>query len=354
MLFEPRHLDTRGTESSGTGSIIVRQFSLYHVSTGALQSHRSFCGSNPVNIISQAVELKSDGHKVCAAIGMFDGVHLGHQQVLRQTNEDARQHGATAVAITFDCHPNSIVAPERNPPLIYRLDQKLRVIESLGITTTLLIHFDQAFSRQTGADFLGGLARDFGRLHSVSVGSAFTFGHKRSGNVALLKTLGQEMNFVVHGLAAVSLDGKVVSSTRIREAIGSGNLDAASQMLGRTYSLAGRVIHGDEQGRRIGFPTANLEVSGLVVPPDGVYAAAVIVRNERYQAVVNIGVRPTLQSPEPRRQLEAHLLDFSGDLYGKDLEIVFLKKVRDEQKFSDLGALGEQIARDIVTARTLF
>src|SRR5439155_1658008 len=146
--------------------------------------------------------------------------------------------------------------------------QKLRVIESLGIDSTLLFHFDKAFSEIPGEQFIRVLARDLGHIHSLCVGSAFTFGHKRSGNIALLRKLGQELNFLVHGLASVSLDGTIVSSTRIREAIRAGNFDAASQMLGRTYALAGRVVRGDQLGRKLGFPTANLEVTGLAVPPN--------------------------------------------------------------------------------------
>ncbi len=156
-----------------------------------------------MNIISHASDLKPGSRKVCVAIGMFDGVHLGHQQVIRQTLEDARQHEGIAVAITFDRHPNSVVAPDHNPPLIYSLSQKLRVIESLGIDTTFLIHFDKEFSQIPGEEFIQGLARDCGAIHSLCVGSAFTFGHKRSGNVALLNRLGQELNFIVHGLASV-------------------------------------------------------------------------------------------------------------------------------------------------------
>jgi riboflavin kinase/FMN adenylyltransferase len=307
-----------------------------------------------VNIISQATQLKPGSGKVCVAIGMFDGVHLGHQQVIRQTIEDAHQHENIAVAITFDCHPNSVVAPERNPPLIYSLSQKLRVIESLGIDTTLLIHFDKAFSQIHGEEFIQGLVRDFGAIHSLCVGSAFTFGHKRSGNVALLKRLGQELNFIVHGLASVSLDGTTVSSTRIREAIGAGNLDGASQMLGRTYSLAGQVIRGDQLGRQLGFPTANLDPDNLVIPPNGVYAAHAHVEGRLHRAVVNIGTRPTLQSRQPKLQIEAHLLDVSADLYGQEMEIAFVEKLRDEQKFPSTEALQKQIRGDIEAARHLF
>ena len=192
-----------------------------------------------MKIIHAASELQPKGRKVCLAIGFFDGVHLGHQQIIRQTISDARQHEALALAVTFDRHPSTVVAPNRVPPLIYSLPQKLRVIGSLGVDALLLIHFDRPFSEQTGEAFIRGLARDLGQIQSLCVGNAFTFGHKRGGNVALLKTLGAELHFTVHGMAAVSLDGKVVSSTRIRETIKAGDLDAASQMLGRAYSLAG-------------------------------------------------------------------------------------------------------------------
>jgi riboflavin kinase / FMN adenylyltransferase len=307
-----------------------------------------------MNIIRAASELKPGPRKTCVAIGMFDGVHLGHQQVIRQTIEDARQHEGIAVAITFDRHPNSVVAPTRNPPLIYSLSQKLRVIESLGMDTTWLIRFDQRFSEIPGEAFIRGLARDFGAIHSLCVGSAFTFGHKRSGNVALLNRLGQELNFIVHGLASVSLDGKTVSSTRIREAIVAGNLYAASQMLGRTYSLASNVIGGDQLGRQLGFPTANLDPDDLVIPPNGVYAAHAHVQGRLHRAVVNIGTRPTLQDPQAKLQVEAHLLDVAADLYGQEMEIAFVEKLREEQKFSSAKALQQQIQSDIEAARRLF
>ena len=224
-----------------------------------------------MNVIHSTNELGNGSRKTCLAIGVFDGVHLGHQQIIRQTVADARQHGAIALVITFDRHPSTVVAPERVPPLIHSLPQKLGAIESLGVDSLLLINFDRAFSEQTGEAFIRGLARDLGKIQSVSVGADFVFGHRRSGNVALLEKLGHELGFTVHGLAAVSLDNQIVSSTRIREAIRSGNLDAASQMLGRPYAISGRVIAGDGVGRKLGFPTANLDAAGLVLPPNGVY-----------------------------------------------------------------------------------
>ncbi|MDB6065249.1 MAG: Riboflavin biosynthesis protein [Pedosphaera sp.] len=307
-----------------------------------------------MKVIHAANEMEPKDCKVCLAIGFFDGVHLGHQQIIRQTISDARQHEAQALVVTFDCHPSTVVAPDRIPPLVYSLPQKLRVIGSLGVDALLLIHFDRPFSEQSGEGFIRGLARDLRHIQSLCVGNAFTFGHKRGGNVALLKTLGEELHFTVHGLAAVSLDNKVVSSTRIRETIRAGNLDAASQMLGRAYSLSGQVVRGDQLGRQLGFPTANLDVTGLALPPHGVYAAHAQIAGHAYRAVVNIGSRPTLKNPAPEVRLEAHLLDFTGDLYGQELELLFIRKLRDEQKFPSLSGLKEQIARDIAGAQSMF
>jgi riboflavin kinase/FMN adenylyltransferase len=307
-----------------------------------------------MKIIRTAGELGNGRRKVCLAIGVFDGVHLGHQQIIRQTVADAGQHDGLAVVVTFDRHPNAVVAPDRVPPLIYSQPQKLRAIAALGADAVLVQRFDRAFSEQTGEAFVRALARDFGRLQSVCVGADFVFGHRRSGNVALLQRLGQELDFTVHGIAAVSLDGQVVSSTRIREAIRAGDFDAASQMLGREYSLAGVVIRGDALGQKLGFPTANLDTTGLVLPPNGVYAAHARVRGAAHRAVLNIGHRPTLQPRPASPRVEVHLLDFTGELYGEELEVTFTARLRDEKQFASREELQAQIARDIVAAMKLF
>lgn len=307
-----------------------------------------------MKVFHTATDLKPGGRKVCLAIGFFDGVHLGHQQIIRQTISDARQHDATSLAVTFDRHPNNVVAPERVPPLIYSLPQKLRAIESLGAEALLLIHFDETFSRQTGEAFIRGLVRDLGYLQSLCVGADFVFGYKRGGNVSVLKKIGAELKFSVHGMAAVALDGKSVSSTWIREAILAGELDEASQMLGRAYSLAGSVTRGDGLGRQLGFPTANLDTTGLALPPKGVYAVLAEVGGTSHHAVLNIGHRPTLQNPNPQLRVEAHLLNFHGDLYGQELELVFVEKLRDEKKFGSLADLRDQIGRDILEAQKRF
>jgi riboflavin kinase/FMN adenylyltransferase len=281
-------------------------------------------------------------------------VHLGHQQIIRQTITDACQHDSLAVVVTFDQHPSAIVAPDRVPPLIYSQPQKLRTIASLGADALLMLHFDRAFSEQAGEIFIRGLARDLGQIQSVCVGADFVFGHQRSGNVALLRRLGEELHFTVHGIASVSLDGQSVSSTRIREAIRAGDFDAAGQMLGRAYSLAGTVLRGDQLGHQLGFPTANLDTAGLLLPPNGVYAAHALVQNRPRHAVLNIGLRPTVQNPNPAPRVEVHLLDCAGDLYGQELEVTFVARLRDEQKFNTLDDLKTQIAKDVADARKCF
>ena len=307
-----------------------------------------------MKLLHQPGDLTNGDRKACLAIGMFDGVHLGHQQVLRQAIEDSHQHEARSVAVTFDRHPASVIAQGRATALLQTRDQRLRAIESLGIDAVLLIEFDTAFSRKPGATFVRELTDGFSAIHSICVGAKFTFGHKRDGNVELLRTLGQALGFHVHGLQAVSLDGQAVSSTRIRAAVRDGRLDDAGQMLGRTFAIEGTVIEGERQGRELGFPTANLETDGLVLPPNGVYAAHARLGQATHRAVLNIGLRPTLASPEPTLQLEAHLLDFNGELYGQAMEIELVERLRDEQRFDSTDELATQISRDIERARTLF
>ncbi len=300
-----------------------------------------------MRVIGQAVELAPGDRKVCVALGMFDGVHLGHQRVLAQTIERARGTNGVSVAITFDRHPNTVVAPGRTPPLIYSLSQRLRAMESLGLDAVLLIAFDRAFSEQSGEAFVTGLVRDLGALQRVCIGANFTFGHKRSGNVVLLRAMGEKFGFAVEALPSVLSDGLVVSSTRIRGAIQTGDIAAVSRMLGRPYSLAAPVIQGEQLGRKLGFPTANLNLSGLAHPPGGVYAGHARANGSVRKAVMNIGYRPTLNRANPELRAEVHLLEFSGDLYGQELEFVFVQKLRGEQKFGSLEGLKAQIAQDV-------
>jgi riboflavin kinase / FMN adenylyltransferase len=305
-----------------------------------------------MQIVHHASELHRPERRACLAIGVFDGVHLGHQEVLHQTLRHAAEESSLAVAVTFDRHPSTIVAPTRVPPLIYPLSKRLRVIETLGLQAVLVIRFDAEFSRQSGESFIENLAADFGALGSICVGEDFSFGHQRSGNLSLLQTLGARLNFTAFGLPPVLLEGTPVSSTRIRDLIRHGDLQAARAMLGREYCLAGQVLRGNRLGTRMGFPTANLDVRGLILPPNGVYAVRVGVAGTGHQAVMNIGCRPTLGDQAPEIHAEVHLLDFKGDLYDQELEITFRSRLRDEQKFADLDALQTQIRADVVLARS--
>ncbi len=307
-----------------------------------------------MKILRDATELAAVSDKACVAIGFFDGVHLGHQQILRQTISDAADQEAASVVVTFENHPAAITAPERAPRLIQSLDQRVAAIRSLEVDALLLLRFDEEFSRNPGDAFIRSLVVGLGRVCSICVGREFTFGHKRSGNVELLRELGFELGFTVHGLSAVALDGETVSSTRIRAAVAAGDFDAANQMLGRPYALAGTVVHGDKLGQRLGFPTANLDVGNRVLPPHGVYSAHVHTGGLSRRAAVNIGLRPSVSAPSSGLRVETHLLDFSGDLYDQDLEIIFHRKLRDERRFDSLEALKNQITEDIADAMQSF
>lgn len=306
-----------------------------------------------MKIFHGANEVRLGGRKTCLAIGFFDGVHLGHQEIIRRTLERARIHTGFSLVLTFDPHPSQVVAPDRAPQLIYPLSHKLRMIEACGPDGLLLIHFDKHFSEQSGAEFVRTLAADLNGLQSASVGANFHFGRERSGNVELLAALGAEMGFAVDAVQVVTAEGANISSTRIREAIRIGDFESASAMLGRTYSLVGSVTRGDRIGRSIGYPTANLQVEGLVLPPRGVYAVKVAIGGQAKPAVLNIGLRPTLQQKEPALRVEVHIPRLNEDLYGRELQIEFTRKLRDEKKFNSLDELRLQISRDVELALRL-
>ncbi|HJO08786.1 MAG TPA: bifunctional riboflavin kinase/FAD synthetase [Verrucomicrobiota bacterium] len=307
-----------------------------------------------MKLIHQSGDLSNDDRRVSLAIGMFDGVHIGHQQVLRQAIEDSNRNKGRSVAVTFDRHPTIITAPDRAPALLQTLSQRLRAIESLGVDATLLIEFDEEFSRKPGAEFVHELTDCFGTTQSICVGTNFTFGHQRDSSIELLDTLGRALGFQVQGLQAVSLGSQPVSSTRIRAAVREGHLDEARQMLGRSFAIEGIVIKGEGRGHELGFPTANLDGTGLALPPNGVYTAQARLTQSTHRAVLNIGLCPTLANPASALQVEVHLLDFNADLYGQTIEIEPIERLRDEQRFASIDELAAQISSDIAHARTLF
>ena len=289
-------------------------------------------------------------HGVCLALGFFDGIHLGHQHVIRQAKMDARTRGASTVVATFDPHPLTVVRPDKAPRLLQSLPQRVAAIEAQGADAVLVLGFDEVLSQKTGEAFVRDLVHGFGGLRSFTVGQGFHFGHGRSGNVPLLRTLGRELGFSVNAVAPIHIGAEIVSSTRVRSALRDGKLNQVAELLGRPYSIAGTVVRGDQLGQSLGFPTANIPVDGLELPPFGVYAARARHAGGEFPAAVNLGLRPTLQSTQPQLRFEAHLLGFQGDLYGKDLSVELVSFLRPERRFAHLEALKAQIVKDIAAA----
>lgn len=298
-------------------------------------------------------ELAGRPRKVCLAIGVFDGVHLGHQRVIGQARDDARASGGMSVVLTFDPHPMRVLQPQKAPLLLTSTGHKLALIGKLGADACLLVTFDRPFSLIRPEQFIDLVTHHTHPLQEICVGTRFRFGHDRTGDVRLMEALAPKYGFVAKEIQSVKLGNEMISSTAIRQHVLNGRLDTAGAMLGRSFSILGTVEPGDHRGRQLGFPTANLDPHDEVLPPDGVYAVRVIVGPEQFGGVVNIGVRPTFVGVQARRVLEVHILDFVRDLYAQDIEVCFLSKLRDEQKFVSVDALKKQIHMDIEVARRI-
>lgn len=284
-------------------------------------------------------------------LGNFDGVHRGHQQILARVVERARSRGGTSIVVTFQPHPAAVLAPSRAPALITNLRTRLGRIADSGIDVTFVQRFTTEFSRITAEDFVRRLLVDRLNVKEIVVGHRVTFGNRRAGDAELLRRLGRECGFEVEVIGPVEAEGIEVSSSAVREAIVAGDFERAQILLGHGVSVSGRVVHGHHRGKSLGFPTANLRVTSLVLPPDGVYAVEVRIKDRRYGGVANLGKRPTFGEHE--RGLETYVFDFDGDLYGRLLEVTFVEQLRGEFKFPSVDALVEQIARDAEIARRL-
>ena len=288
------------------------------------------------------------------AIGVFDGVHRGHQAVISTSADHSRTANGTPVVVTFDPHPEKVLRPERAPHLLTATQHKIALIRDLGVGNLLIINFDKQFAATEPEDFVAALVAHSKPLREICVGHEWSFGKNRRGNLELLKRLGAKSNFEVVGIPPVRINGAVVSSTAIRQAIEKGDFAEAAEMLGREYTILGTVTHGDNLGKKIGFPTANLSAHSEQFPPNGVYAAEAKIDNELHRGVINLGVRPTVSSGKSERVLEIHLFDFNRDIYGRDMEVRFLRFLRPEKKFSNVETLVEQIRRDVDQTRELF
>lgn len=285
------------------------------------------------------------------AIGVFDGVHPGHQEVIRAAQEHAHQHHGTAVVMTFDPHPMSVLAPGSTPPRLCSLAHQKKILAELGVTHLLICPFTKAFAETEAEVFLDQLTAVASPLGCISVGYGWRFGRRGEGDVKMLMDRGQRGGFSVYGVPEITLSGETISSTRIREAVSEGRFAEAHRLLGRPYSVLGTVSKGQQLGRTIGFPTANVETEDGLVPPNGVYAVQAFAGNRWNDAVANLGTRPTVSGGESTLRLEVHLFDFDGDLYGQEMEVCFVKKLREEFRFDGLEALKTQIARDADAAR---
>ena len=301
--------------------------------------------------ISELTELRGP---LFLAIGVFDGVHLGHQAVISTSARHAKEAGGTPIVVTFDPHPVKVLRPDDAPHLITATRHKIALIRDLGVGHLLVLHFDRTFAATAPEEFVEQLVSNSRPLREICVGHEWSFGKGRAGNLALLKQLGLTHNFNVVGVEAVTVNGEVVSSTAIRKAVAEGNLIKATQMLGREYTILGTVVAGEKLGRKLGFPTANLSAHSEQFPPNGVYVVEARRAGTLHRGVANLGYRPTVSGENPERLLELHLFDLDRDIYGEELEVRFLHYLRPEQKFENVEALKAQIARDVEQARESF
>jgi riboflavin kinase/FMN adenylyltransferase len=291
------------------------------------------------------------------ALGTFDGVHAGHRAVIGRAVEIGRERGIASAVVTFDRHPLSVVDPSRVPRLLTSNEEKARLIEQLGPDELVLLPFDEHFASLSASEFCEDLLARSLQARAVVVGENFNFGARGAGDAARLRTCGAANGYDVEVCTLITDRGETISSTRIRRLLHDGELEEVREILGRPPSATGVVAHGDQRGRTLGVPTANVDVeAGTIFPGRGVYAARALVQGTWYRAAVNVGHNPTFQSreePTTHITVEAFLLDFSGDIYDREIRLDFLHKIRDERRFESVNALIEQMQRDITAARTL-
>ena len=306
-----------------------------------------------MQVLRSIAELEQLRGPLFLAIGVFDGVHLGHQSVISTSARHAHSAEGTPVVVTFDPHPMKVLRPTGAPHLLTATAHKIALIRALGVAHLLVINFDEKFAATSPEEFVGMLVRHAKPLREICVGHEWEFGKNRAGNLQLLQTLGTQNHFNVVGIRPVKVNDDVVSSTAIRAAIERGDFAAAATMLGREYTIVGTVVDGDKRGRTIGFPTANLSAHSEQFPPNGVYFVEARIGGILQHGVVNVGYRPTISAAKPERTLELHILDFAEEIYGTEVEVRFMERLRDEKKFENVEALKSQIALDVQKAREL-
>jgi riboflavin kinase/FMN adenylyltransferase len=311
-----------------------------------------------MQILHDLVDRLDDDEGTALSIGVFDGVHIGHEHVLRELQRDAAARGVHSAVVTFDVHPALVLRPENAPKLLTTLDQKLELLERNGVDVVYVVHFDEERSNTEPEDFVRQVFVDALHAHVVVVGEDFHFGHGRAGNVDRLREYGDTMGFEVRGLELIRHRREApepITSTAIRRALAGGDVAAAGAMLGRPYEVRGIVQRGDERGHTIGFPTANIPVSKQMAwPADAVYAGWYTRPDgERHACAINIGRRPTFYEHAQQSLLEAHLLDFDGDLYGEEARVSFIEFLRSEHRFASVDALVAELKHNVQQVREL-
>ena len=282
-------------------------------------------------------------------LGNFDGIHRGHQELVRMVIRRARDIKGRSIVVTFRPHPLKVLAPEKCPPLISIYEEKIQLFEKLGIDVLVKIPFSLHFAEMSPRAFVKGILCDLLGAKEIFVGYNYKFGKGREGNTETLKQMGKEYGFSVHEVEQISVGGEVISSTKIRQMLTAGEVEHAAKLLGRPYAIIGIVIKGDSRGKSLGFPTANIASKHAIIPSNGVYAVKLLAREKCLDGVVNIGLRPTFDTKS--LAIEVHVFDFNEDLYGEEITLFFIGKLREERKFETAEALIGQIRKDIGTAK---
>jgi riboflavin kinase / FMN adenylyltransferase len=295
----------------------------------------------------------ASGNHAWLTIGSFDGVHLGHQYLIKKLVDGAHAAGAPAVVLTFHPHPVVVLRGKSGNIYLTLPEERADILSGLGVDMVIIEPFTRELSQTSAREFIERLHNRLGLKHLL-MGHDFALGHGREGNFDVLSKLGLEYGFSVEEVKAVQSQGEIISSSQIRLLLEAGNVSRAGLWLGRPYLVSGRVVLGDRRGRSIGFPTANLSVTpGKILPASGVYACRAWVDGQAWGAATNIGVRPTFDGQGSALHLEAHLLDYSGDLYGQTISLEFIERLRGEQRFPDIQALIAQISQDVQQTRVI-
>ncbi|MGI9576979.1 MAG: bifunctional riboflavin kinase/FAD synthetase [Microthrixaceae bacterium] len=315
-----------------------------------------------MQIVRDTSECPQPSEGAVVTIGAYDGVHLGHRAVIADVCRRARESGHRSALVTFDRHPAQVIRPESAPLLLTDLDQRLELLETTGLDVVVVIGFDEERARETAQEFVREVLVGCLNAAEVVVGEDFHFGYRRGGNVALLEEMGGELGFQVTGMRLVGPDGEAarddaqVSSTAIRRALHQGRLEDAIAMLGRPHEMRGPVVQGDQRGRTIGFPTANVAIRDeMLMPADGIYAGHLLrhAGAEELPAAIYLGHRPTFYDEDAATLLEVHALGFEGDLYGEEVAVRFAHRIRGDRRFESVEELAEQLGRDCSEAQRL-